>query len=72
MRTAILASGIILGLLSIATAMPMALPAAASRTVQIHGCHPYYAHDWSGWHRHERDCALPALPNSKSRTTGRD
>ena len=72
MRTAILASGIILGLLSIATAMPMALPAAAPRTVQIHGCHPHYAHDWSGWHRHERDCALPALPNSKSRTTGRD
>ena len=72
MRTAILVSGIILGLLSTASAMPVAFPPAASRTVQVHGCHPYYAHDWSGWHRHEKDCTLPSLPGGKNRNTGRD
>jgi len=47
MRTAILASGISLGLLSFASAMPAAFPLPPPRTVQTHGCHPYYAHDLS-------------------------
>jgi hypothetical protein len=37
MRTAILASGISLGLLSFAGAMPAAFPLPPPRTVQIHG-----------------------------------
>lgn len=62
MRTAILASGMTLGLLSFASAMPAAFPfPPPPRTVQIHGCHPYYAHDLSGWHRHEKGLRPPRL-----------
>jgi hypothetical protein len=72
MRTAILASGISLGLLSIASAMPMAFPPTPSRAVQIHGCHQYYAHDLSGWHRHEKDCGPAGLTGGKNRNPARD
>ena len=73
MRTAILASGISLGLLSLASAMPAAFPPPPPpRTVQIHGCHPYYAHDLSGWHRHEKGCALPGFTGGKNRSAVRD
>jgi len=40
--------------------------------VQIHGCHPYYAHDLSGWHRHEKGCALPGFTGGKNRSAVRD
>jgi hypothetical protein len=73
MRTAILASGISLGLLSLASAMPAAFPPPPPpRTVQIHGCHSYYAHDLSGWHRHEKGCALPSFTGGKNRSAVRD
>ena len=55
MRAAILASGIILGTVPASLAMPVA-PLAPSNSIQIHGCHHYYAHDMSGWHRHDKDC----------------
>jgi hypothetical protein len=72
MRTAILASGISLGLLSFASAMPMAFPPTPPRTIQIHGCHPYYAHDLGGWHRHEKGCYLPGLTGAKNRSAAHD
>ena len=56
MRTAILAAGIMFSLVSASTAMPIAAPPAPSKTIQVHGCHQYYAHDQSGWHRHDKGC----------------
>jgi hypothetical protein len=57
MRTAILASAIILGLVSASMAMPVPFLAAFSNAVQAHGCHRYYAQDMSGWHRHDKESA---------------
>jgi hypothetical protein len=57
MRTAILASGIILALSSASIAMPFAPPFAPSNAMPVHGCHHYYAHDISGWHRHDETCS---------------
>ena len=72
MRTASVALGIILGLLSIARAMPLAPLGAASQTVQVHGCHQHYAHGLSGWHRHEKGCALPGLFSGKAQSPMKD
>ena len=56
MRAAILALGTILGLASASMAMPLASLPTLSNTLQAHGCHHYYAHDTSGWHRHNKEC----------------
>jgi hypothetical protein len=42
-RAAILALGIILGLVSASLAMPVAPLRDLPRSVQVHGCHHYYA-----------------------------
>src|SRR6266581_7571329 len=68
MRAAILASGIILGLASASTAMPLAFLPTSPNTLQAHGCHHYYAHDMSGWHRHDKECrTLRGTVGRKSR-----
>jgi hypothetical protein len=68
MRAAILASGIILGLVSASMAMPMAPLASLPNSIQIHGCHHYYAHNMSGWHRHDKECRwLQGMVGRKSR-----
>lgn len=72
MRTASMALGIILGLLSIARAMPLAPLAAPSQPVRVHGCHQHYAHDVGGWHRHEKGCALPGLTGAKAQSPVKD
>ena len=56
MRAAIVASGIILGLVLQSLAMPVAPLPDLPKSVQVHGCHHYYAHDMSGWHRHDKEC----------------
>jgi hypothetical protein len=56
MRAAILASVTILALASTSMAMPIAPSFAPSSTIRAHGCHQYYAHDISGWHRHDQSC----------------
>jgi len=69
MRAAILASGIILGLVSASLAMPVAPPPDLPKSVQVHGCHHYYAQDISGWHRHDKECrSLRGVVGRKSRT----
>ena len=69
MRATILAAGIILGLVPVSMAMPVAPVAPASNAIQIHGCHHYYAQDMSGWHRHDKGCStLRGMVGSKSRT----
>jgi hypothetical protein len=68
MRPAILVSGIILGLVSACLAMPVAPPPDLPKSVQVHGCHHDYAHDISGWHRHDKECrALRGVAGRKSR-----
>jgi hypothetical protein len=68
MRTAFLASGLTLALVSLSTAMPVAVPPSVSKLTQTHGCHPYYDHDLSGWHRHDSACnALRGLVGGKNR-----
>jgi len=56
MRAAILASGIALGWASASLAMPVAPLRELPSFDQVHGCHHYYAHDISGWHRHDKEC----------------
>ena len=56
MRAAILASGIILALPFSSLGMPVAPLPDLSKSVQVHGCHHYYAQDISGWHRHDKEC----------------
>jgi hypothetical protein len=56
MRAAILASSIVLAFAPACLAMPLATLSAPSKVVQVHGCHHYYAHDLSGWHRHDKEC----------------
>jgi hypothetical protein len=58
MRAAILASGIMFGLVSASLAMPVASLPDLAKSVQVHGCHRYYAHDMSGWHRHDKECRI--------------
>src|SRR5262249_39722049 len=68
MRAAILASGIILGLVSASVAMPMATLPDLPKSVQVHGCHHHYAQDISGWHRHDKGCrTLRGVVGRKSR-----
>jgi hypothetical protein len=55
MRSAILALGISLGMVGVSLAMPVA-PLAVPSSIKVHGCHHYYAHDISGWHRHDKEC----------------
>ena len=56
-RALIIASGVVLTVGSIATAMPVAnQPHLWHDTIQIHGCHHGYSHDLGGWHRHGKDC----------------
>ena len=57
-----------LGLASAAIAMPTASPPARSNAILAHGCHHYYAHDLSGWHRHDKACGtLRGLVGGKPR-----
>jgi hypothetical protein len=56
MRAAILGLGIVLGLVSSSMAMPVAFLPVGPNPVQVHGCHHAYAHDVSGWHRHDKEC----------------
>jgi hypothetical protein len=68
MRAAILASGMILGLVSASVAMPMATLPDLPKPVQVHGCHHHYAQDISGWHRHDKGCrTLRGVVGRKSR-----
>ena len=68
MRAAILAWGIILGLVSASVAMPVATLPDLPNLVQVHGCHHYYAHDMGGWHRHDKECrTLRGVVGRKSR-----
>jgi hypothetical protein len=68
MRGPILASGIILALVSASLAMPLAPLPDLPKSVQVHGCHHQYAHDMSGWHRHDKECrTLRGVVGRKSR-----
>ena len=68
MRTTLLVAGLILGLVSVSTAMPVARPPSVSEGTQIHGCHQYYDRDLRGWHRHIEACdTLRDLVGSKNR-----
>ena len=68
MRAAILASGIILGLVSASLAVPVAPLPDLPKSLQVHGCHHHYAHDISGWHRHDKECrTLRGVVGRKSR-----
>jgi hypothetical protein len=69
MRVAILVVGVAVSLGSTALALPLAPPPVVSTTIQVHGCHQYYAQDLSGWHRHDQDCRrLRGIVGHKSRT----
>jgi hypothetical protein len=69
MRAAILASGIMLGLVSTSLAIPAAPLHGLPTSVQVHGCHHYYAHDLSGWHRHDKECrTIRGVVGRKSHT----
>jgi len=68
MRVAIVASGIALLLTSASVAMPIAPSPIPPNAILIHGCHHYYAHDPSGWHRHDKGCnTLRGLVGGKNR-----
>ena len=68
MRAAVLALAIILGLVSAPLAMPVAPLPELPNSVQVHGCHHYYAQDMSGWHRHDKECrTLRGVVGRKSR-----
>jgi hypothetical protein len=68
MRTALLVAGLILALVSVSTAMPVARQPSVSQGTQIHGCHQYYDRDLSGWHRHHDACdTFRGLVGSKNR-----
>ena len=58
MRVAILVLGMVVSLGSAALASPLAPLPLVSTTIQVHGCHHYYAQDLSGWHRHDKDCRM--------------
>ncbi len=69
MRAAILASGIVLALVSTSTAMPVTPLPTLFGALQVHGCHHNYAHDMSGWHRHDKECRpLRGTVGRKSRS----
>jgi hypothetical protein len=68
MRAAILASGIVIGLVSTSLAMPVAPLPGLPKSIQVHGCHYYYGQDMSGWHRHDKECrTLRGVVGRKSR-----
>jgi hypothetical protein len=72
MRTLILASAIILGMASGASSIPVAPQATVSDAIRVHGCHYYYAHDLSGWHRHDYGCnPFRGLIHEKNRSPGK-
>ena len=51
----------------ISSGQPMA-DGPLAKSVQVHGCHRYYAHDMSGWHRHDKECrTLRGVVGRKSR-----
>jgi hypothetical protein len=69
MRVAILAIGIAVSLGPTALALPLVPPPVVSTTIQVHGCHHYYAQGLSGWHRHDKDCrTLRGIVGRKSRS----
>jgi len=68
MRAVILTTGLILGSTSGLVAMPVTAPPLSSSAIQIHGCHHYYGHDLTGWHRHDKDCGqLRGVVGGKNR-----
>jgi len=67
-RAAILTSVLILGFLSAAMAMPLAVLPASPDAIQVHGCHRHFSQDITGWHRHDREChSLRGMVGHKSR-----
>ena len=69
MRVAILVVGVA-AISSAALALPLAPPPVVSTTIQVHGCHQYYAQDLSGWHRHDMDCRkIRGLVGGKNRSS---
>jgi len=68
MRSAVLALGISLGMVGVSLAMPVVPFAVPRDSIKVHGCHHYYAHDLSGWHRHDKECrTLRGVVGRKSR-----
>ena len=42
-----------------ALAMPFAPLPVSPIAIQVHGCHHHYAHDLTGWRRHDNNCRTP-------------
>jgi hypothetical protein len=59
MRSAIIALGLVLCSVPACPAMPVTPLTVLSSAIQVHGCHHYYAHDLTGWHRHDNNCRTP-------------
>ena len=54
---------------SASSGMPISPLATPANTIQLHGCHPKYSHDTSGWHRHDKQCrSLRGLVGRKSKS----
>jgi hypothetical protein len=68
MRAVTLALGLMAASVPLALAMPVSAPPPLRQAIQVHGCHPNYARDPSGWHRHDRECrTLRGLVGRKGR-----
>jgi hypothetical protein len=59
MRSAIVALGLVLCSIPPCLAMPVAPLPTLRPSIQVHGCHHQYAHDLTGWHRHDNNCVPP-------------
>jgi len=59
MRSAIVALALVLCSIPSCLAMPMAPLPTLRNSIQVHGCHHQYAHDLTGWHRHDNNCRTP-------------
>ena len=59
MRSAIVALGLVLCSIPPCLAMPVAPLQVSWTSIQVHGCHHHYAHDLTGWHRHDNNCRTP-------------
>jgi hypothetical protein len=59
MRSAIVALGLILCSIPPCLAISVAPLPVSRALIQVHGCHHQYAHDLTGWHRHDNNCRTP-------------
>jgi hypothetical protein len=59
MRSAIVALGLVLCSIPPCLAMPVAPLPTLRPSIRVHGCHHQYAHDLTGWHRHDNNCRTP-------------